>query len=640
MRSLRPLLFACAATAAACSDPVPTAGDPRFLYVANPDHDSITRVDLSSRGATSFAAPGEPARIARRGSRVYVTLRGRRTVSVFEETGSTLEGVGHLSTSAEPVGIAVSEDRIYVACQTADRVEEFDAESFEPLRSFSVPNQPRGLALHPSGRTLVVTTTFGGKVAVIDLADGAVAVHALPALQGFSRFSPNGETLALAPRITADPVFRGDGAELAIGGVYVDHQTPIQDPNDPAPDVPVGPGGGGYDQGRITPVAVLIAVDPEGGPAVESGVPVGLVGAGRTAALDDASFISIAGYPSALRYADDWPLLFAAIEGSDAVLAMDLASPVFPAAAEKAAIALPPGAVGVFSRPLTGAATRAAPVGLELRGERLYIHSNFDRSLESIELASVRSELSGPPAAIDTAIALPSNFAPSLRAELVVTLAPLALSNERDRGRRLFYAGTDPKVASVGGGISCATCHFEGRTDGLTWTFTRGPRQTPSLAGDLTKTHPVGWQGDRGSVAEDAMLTSQGLMGGVGLTEADTQAIQAFLSGTRVADRPGLGRADDQVARGRALFHRADVGCATCHAGEAYTLNGTVPMFELSQAKIRHLVGIATSPPYFHDGSAPTLMDVLLRARDGSMGNTGALSEAELQDLAAYLETL
>ena len=51
-------------------------------------------------------------------------------------------------------------------------------------------------------------------------------------------------------------------------------------------------------------------------------------------------------------------------------------------------------------------------------------------------------------------------------------------------------------------------------------------------------------------------------------------------------------------------------------------------------------VGIAASAPYLHDGSAQTLEDVVLSARDGAMGYTGGLSEREIQALVAYLETL
>ena len=96
-----------------------------------------------------------------------------------------------------------------------------------------------------------------------------------------------------------------------------------------------------------------------------------------------------------------------------------------------------------------------------------------------------------------------------------------------------------------------------------------------------------------------------------------------------------------QVARGKALFQRGDVGCATCHSGTVYAdgQNWAVMGFN-TPTNTPSLRGIGGSAPFLHDGSAASLRDVLVRAKDGSMGNTGSLSDAELDDLEAYLKTL
>jgi hypothetical protein len=50
------------------------------------------------------------------------------------------------------------------------------------------------------------------------------------------------------------------------------------------------------------------------------------------------------------------------------------------------------------------------------------------------------------------------------------------------------------------------------------------------------------------------------------------------------------------------------------------------------------LHGLFQSAPYLHDGSAPTLRDVLVpRNADDRHGTTSDLDEAELADLEAYL---
>lgn len=52
----------------------------------------------------------------------------------------------------------------------------------------------------------------------------------------------------------------------------------------------------------------------------------------------------------------------------------------------------------------------------------------------------------------------------------------------------------------------------------------------------------------------------------------------------------------EAALRGQVIFNRADTGCAVCHPPSLYTDLKT------------HDVGTA---PYLHDGSAPTLYDVL-----------------------------
>jgi cytochrome c peroxidase len=81
-------------------------------------------------------------------------------------------------------------------------------------------------------------------------------------------------------------------------------------------------------------------------------------------------------------------------------------------------------------------------------------------------------------------------------------------------------------------------------------------------------------------------------------------------------------------------------GCADCHV-EGRTDRSQHAVLDFGVATdTPTLQGIGATAPYLHDGSAPTLRDVLLRAGDGSMGDTSGLTEAELDALVAYLERL
>ena len=47
-------------------------------------------------------------------------------------------------------------------------------------------------------------------------------------------------------------------------------------------------------------------------------------------------------------------------------------------------------------------------------------------------------------------------------------------------------------------GLACASCHPEGRDDGLVWKFQElGPRRTQVLAGSILSRAPYHWTGDQ-----------------------------------------------------------------------------------------------------------------------------------------------
>ena len=80
----------------------------------------------------------------------------------------------------------------------------------------------------------------------------------------------------------------------------------------------------------------------------------------------------------------------------------------------------------------------------------------------------------------------------------------------------------------------------------------------------------------------------------------------------------------------------------TCHGGESLTNNVTVDVGTDKAFQVPTLLAIKLRAPYMHDGCAPTL-----RARfedpacggGDAHGTTSHLTETELDDLIAYLET-
>ncbi len=622
------------------------------LYVANPDHDTLTRIDPKTGSWSKIQVGREPTRIAQHEGVVYVTNRAERKVTILVDDGERLTVTGEIRTGAEPFGVAATADRVYVSASVSGKVMEFDAKTRAELRSWAIDGEPRGLVLHESGKTLLVAQTYGGQVAQIDLDDGQVTMLDLPKAMGFD--FETGVEFEFSRRITGDPTYSADGSYVAIPALYVDNQSTIFDPNDgttgngaaaPGEGDRIPPGGGGGYQDRMNPVVVVTPVDENGQPVIGEALAVSAQSFEVFEDVGGFNARQVNAYPVAVAIDAD-NIALVSLKGADAVVALDLdqIQEGLRASGDEAPGFSEPGRGQFLFTSNVSISAGAGPDGIAVFADgRAYVHALFDNSLEKIDVAQIKERLRSNNAGDPIEPGREGAEAPSEPQQLTTLDKFQVESNNLPanvaRGRRLFFSTKNRSMSADGAGVSCATCHFNGRTDGLTWTFGRGLRQTPSLAGNVSLAEPVGWQGDRPTVAEDAMMTSQGLMGGDGLTQSDADDISAFVNFTRDVDNP-FTTETAAIARGKAIFDRSDVGCVGCHNGPAYTNNTIVPMFELENAKVRPLTGIAMTAPYFHDGSAPTLRDVLERARDGSMGNTSMLSEAEMDDLVTYLKSL
>jgi cytochrome c553 len=273
------------------------------------------------------------------------------------------------------------------------------------------------------------------------------------------------------------------------------------------------------------------------------------------------------------------------------------------------------------------------PTALLFTTERdAMVYSFIDRELSDLEYSRIDSALQDH---IVDGEGPSSWFAPRIQ-----EMRPSKLPQDVQDGRRLFYSATSSQWATDGAGVSCATCHFDGRNDGLTWQFEIGPRQTPSLAGQVSATAPVTWSDDVPSVQREAEITSQGRMGGAEITDDDLDAIAAFVDFTPPVD-VGIGKGStEQVLLGAEVFNRPEVGCAVCHAPPTYTDNKSYSMFGESRVNTPSLLGLGATAPYLHDGRQQTLQELLIGVRNGEMGDTSSLTDRELEALEMFLLTL
>jgi len=203
-----------------------------------------------------------------------------------------------------------------------------------------------------------------------------------------------------------------------------------------------------------------------------------------------------------------------------------------------------------------------------------------------------------------------------------------------DAGRNVFHKQTALKV-------SCASCHPEGRDDGLVWNFAQeGMRRTQSLAGNLLQRAPFHWTGDETSLPMllDDVFAKR--MSGGTLTVTQKAALGPWLD--RVPAPAAMAVDPSAAARGQAIFETASVGCVSCHNGALLTNNQRFDVGTGGQFKVPSLLGVSARAPFLHNGCAATLMDRFgtCGGAPGVHGNTSTLTQDQLKDLVAYLDSL
>jgi cytochrome c peroxidase len=265
-------------------------------------------------------------------------------------------------------------------------------------------------------------------------------------------------------------------------------------------------------------------------------------------------------------------------------------------------------------------------------------------------------------------------------------------------GRRMFY---DAKDYVLSDGLACAGCHPDGRDDGhvyqeiahgqlaeglsassdysLAGAPIRGPsggrgvmaiyrghpRQTPMLAGRVDAAGPYGWHGESSTLEKrieagfqihrwsgSSNAVTQTEDAGFGESALRASAIAAFLRRGLVPPPGEVHEATAEEEHGRKLFFLQSTGCASCHEpaggytdripvalGKADDIPGVAeePESRLFKTPSLHFVG--GTPPYFHDGRAPTL-EALLDDNHDRMGHTDQLSRRDRAALVAFLRTL
>ncbi len=213
------------------------------------------------------------------------------------------------------------------------------------------------------------------------------------------------------------------------------------------------------------------------------------------------------------------------------------------------------------------------------------------------------------------------------------------------RGERKFHDGT----LSMQHWLSCATCHPDGRADGLNWDLPNDGLGNPNNTKTLLLSHetpPAMARGVRES-AELAVATGFRFISFVEPGEQVLDDVRAYMAALEPEISPFRtrdGNLTEEAEAGREIFESERTGCLKCHPGPYYTDNkiydvGTKnPVDSDGDFVTPHLIELWRRAPFNHDGAAVTMRDVLTTKNPGDKhGVTSHLSDEEIDQLEAYL---
>jgi YVTN family beta-propeller protein len=570
-----------------------------------------------------------------------------------------------LQRDRSPVDLVLGPDESWLitANQTADSVSLLRTTDGKVLAEITVGRRPTDIALSSDGRTVLVTCSYGGEVAMLTVADGALQkVASIPV--GFEPYgvaiSPNGKTayvsmhmagqiavIDLASRKVTSQIDVGrwprymtlspDGKRLAVG-LNGERSVAVVDAvagklafKLPMRGLNINHLCTSRDGKHFYFPWMMYGGNPPNAGSIRRGWVLG----NRTSRVSftdskDKAGISLdprgraMGDPHGIDISPDAQTLVVSCAGSQ----------------ELALFRLP-------ELPLIG-----------IGGSEL-----MDRALSLSGTLYRRMPLGGRPMGLkismDSKTAYVANYL--LNAVQVVDLHERKITRTIDlggppqrslarRGEAIFFDAT----RSLENWYSCHSCHFEGGSNAETMdTLNDGTSfsyKTVPLLYNVTRTGPWTWHGWQKDFSAAMHKSVTSTLAGGKPTNEDVHALVAYFKALETPPNPYLGGdspISSEAERGKAVFHGKIAGCTDCHSGSNLT-DGEIHDVGTGHKNDRYkgfntpsLRNLYRRAEYLHDGRSDTLEELLTGPhKPASVTGEGELSDKQRADLIEYLKTL
>jgi YVTN family beta-propeller protein len=592
------------------SSPIAISHDDRFVWTVNPDNDSVSVLEVGGDVNTKIAeiqVGDEPRCVAitPNDRKVFVTNMASGTVSVIDALARQV--IRTIQVGAEPFGCAITPNgtKLYVANSSSDSVSVINTSSERVIKTIeNVGSKPRGIAItaehRGNGNNKVYVTQFlaqlqddarpvvekegrddgkEGRVTVISAAsDKVIGTTALDPLAD-TGFKSNGRTLD--PPVIFDSL---DATTQRATGAFPNLLQSIVIKGDRAylPNTASSPNG--PFRFNVNVQGFLSVMDT--GLDVDSGQTINMNKGVQFESATTRLFIT---NPIAVAFKRNSNEGFVVSAATNRLVRVALD------AAGTPTINAPTSAIDPGSIVRIEVGKNPQGIVFNSNDTRAYVMNRISRDVSVVNIGSA---------------------SPSEITRIAAASLPLSGTQEAIilRGHELFNTGIGPagtvpestppagRMSNFGWG-SCYGCHPDGLTDGVTWMFPDGPRQTVSMESTFAHPQPAGatlnangapllpsshqrilnWSAVRDEV-QDFELNIRAVSGGQGLItdglavvnltptantgrSAELDTIAAYIAfGIRAPVSPLRGQ---DVSEGRSLFSAAN--CQSCHGGADWT---------------------------------------------------------------------